>query len=107
MCWSCIPWCGKCKPPKERLKKCPDCSHYNFPELKKCKRCGATLPESVKPPTVMCLYIGKLCANPCGKYKAPSKDGVIHECKWHTPANESTTPESGPNMPTDKQPIPK
>jgi len=92
MCWSCNPYCGKCKPPKEKLKKCPQCKHYNFPELKNCKKCGAILPESAPRPTVMCIYIDKLCANPCGKYKEPPKNGITEQtCKWHTPPkNEST-----------------
>ena len=102
MCWSCNPYCGNCKPPKEKPKKCPVCSSYSFPEFKNCKKCGALLPESVKPPTLMCLYIGEMCANPCGKRKtAPKDDILLHTCKWHTPP-KSTLPESDQNLTTDK-----
>lgn len=95
MCWSCNPYCGGCKPPKEKPIQCPACGHYNFPELKGCKKCGTALPPPKERPTVMCLYIEKWCANPCNKHKKPSQDGITKTCKWHTPPkNELSTTES-------------
>lgn len=90
MCWSCNPYCGGCKPPKEKPVKCSVCNAYTFrDESNKCRKCGAVLPERVKPPTVMCLYIGKLCANPCNRHKKAPEEGVIVSCKWHTPPPEN------------------
>lgn len=35
------------RPPSfdEMMKKCPSCGTFNPPELDKCKKCGADLPE--------------------------------------------------------------
>ncbi|WP_144351148.1 hypothetical protein [Sporomusa termitida] len=95
MCWSCNPYCGGCKPPKEKPAPCPACGTYNFPERKNCKQCGADLPPPKARPTVMCLYIGKLCANPCNKHKKPSQDGLVKTCKWHTPPAGMAGPAAG------------
>ncbi len=97
MCWSCNPYCGGCKPPKPKPRKCPACKAFNFGEEDKCKRCGGPLPERVPPPTVMCLYIGKLCANPCLRHKKSPEEGTEAVCIWHTPAKE---PEQGDAPPT-------
>lgn len=89
MCWSCNPYCGGCKPPKEKPVKCGVCGHYTFFELIYCKKCGAALPPPPARPIVLCLYIGAECANPCNKHKKPSQDGQEKMCKWHTlPNNE-------------------
>ena len=93
MCWSCNPYCGGCKPPKEKPVKCPMCKAYNFrDESSVCKKCGSPLPPPIPRPTVLCLYIGQLCANPCNKHKTTSEDGTIKSCSWHTP------PKSGNAM---------
>lgn len=89
MCWSCNPYCGGCKPPKEKPRACPVCGTYNFPEYKNCKKCGAELPPPPKRPTVMCLYVEDLCANPCNKHKKPSQDGIVKTCKWRTPPKDA------------------
>lgn len=36
------------RPPSfdDMMKKCPNCQSFNPPELKKCKKCGADLPEA-------------------------------------------------------------
>lgn len=88
VCWSCNPYCGGCKPPKPKPIKCPGCKTFNFGEEKNCKRCGAVLPEREPPPTVMCLYIGKLCANPCLRHKKPPGEGEKATCIWHTPPKD-------------------
>ncbi|SDF73453.1 hypothetical protein SPACI_012250 [Sporomusa acidovorans DSM 3132] len=90
MCWSCNPYCGGCKPPKDKPKKCESCGLYNSPQLTTCKKCGADLPPTPKRPTVMCLYIGELCANPCNRHKKPPQDGKLKTCRWHTPAQGET-----------------
>lgn len=101
MCWSCNPYCGGCKPPKDKPIKCPACKAINFPELKNCKRCGAALPAPPERPTVMCLYIGKLCANPCNRHKKGSEDGTLYSCQWHTPPKDDILmPDSGQNSPS-------
>jgi hypothetical protein len=93
MCWSCNPYCGGCKPPKQKPIECPACGTYNNAKLSVCKKCGAQLPPPPKRPIVMCLYIGELCANPCDRHKKPSQDGTLKTCRWHTPvksADEAT-----------------
>ena len=86
MCWSCNPYCGGCKPPKEKPVKCPLCNTFTFRELKNCKKCGAPLPERVPPVPVLCLYIGgEMCANPCGRHKKVPEDGIAKSCSYHTP----------------------
>lgn len=85
MCWSCNPYCGGCKPPKEKPVKCAVCNGYSFPELTNCKKCGAVLPERTKRLPVMCLYIEKVCANPCNRHKKAPDDGQVKICVWHTP----------------------
>ncbi len=90
MCWSCNPYCGGCKPPKPKPRKCPNCKAYCFDEERKnCPKCGAVLPEHVPPPTVMCLYIGQLCANPCLRHKKAPEEGTEAACIWHTPPKDS------------------
>ncbi|HBQ85424.1 MAG TPA: hypothetical protein DD811_02945 [Syntrophomonas sp.] len=85
MCWSCNPYCGGCKPPKPKPRKCTNCGKFNFNEqATKCEKCGADLPELVPPPTVMCLYVGQLCANPCRRHLTPSDDGELKTCKYRT-----------------------
>ena len=90
MCWSCNPYCGGCKPPKPKPIKCPSCGIYSFKDLKNCERCGAVMPERESPPTVMCLYIGQLCANPCQKHKKMPEDGTQGTCSWHTKPKTET-----------------
>lgn len=88
MCWSCNPYCGNCKPPKEKPIMCPHCKKFNFDitdEPMKCKKCGSVLPERPARPIVNCLYSEMICANPCGKYKNPPEDGIIRPCKHNTP----------------------
>lgn len=94
MCWSCNPYCGGCKPPKERPVRCRTCKTFNFrDESNKCKNCGAVLPDPIKRPTVMCLQIGKLCANPCNRHKSAPDDGVLKTCNLHTPPKEEIPTE--------------
>jgi len=91
MCWSCNPYCGNCKPPKERPIICPQCKkvYINITdEPMKCKKCGSVLPKRPPRPIVNCLYSGLICANPCGKYKDPPKDGIIKPCKLNTPPKD-------------------
>lgn len=88
MCWSCNPYCGGCKPPKPKPVKCPGCKMYNFPELTRCKRCGLPLPEPPKPVPLFCLYIGKICANPCLRHKKLPNEDSEAICNWHTPLPE-------------------
>lgn len=88
MCWTCNPYCGGCKPPKEKPIPCPACGYYNISGRKTCKKCGTELPPPKPRPTVQCLYINKLCANPCNRYKNPPQDGMAKTCKWHTPPKD-------------------
>lgn len=90
MCWVCNPYCGACKPPKEKPIQCPECKFYNFPESvvdNRCIKCGAELPEREKIIPVECLYSGLVCARPCGKAKAKPKDDVVRPCGMHTPVD--------------------
>lgn len=88
-CWACNPYCGNCKPPKERPRQCPSCQKYCFnPEAKDCPRCGAELPLRVPPPVVKCHYSGLICANPCNKHK------IDVSAKWHyMPCKHNTPPQ--------------
>ncbi|MBU2702337.1 hypothetical protein Ga0466249_003464 [Sporomusaceae bacterium BoRhaA] len=98
MCWSCNPYCGGCKPPKERPVKCLVCHSLTFRDSTNlCKKCGAILPAPTPRPTVMCLYIGKMCSNPCNRHKALPKDGNETTCQWHTPP-KNNRPEQPPNV---------
>jgi hypothetical protein len=92
VCWSCNPYCGGCKPPKAKPVRCPACKAYGFPEQKNCKRCGAPLPEPPPPVPVMCLYIGQMCANPCGRHKKTPEEGLDATCSYHTPLKEAENP---------------
>jgi hypothetical protein len=86
LCWSCNPYCGGCKPPQPKPRKCPACNAFNFGDEDKCKRCGGALPARVPPVPVLCLYIGgAMCANPCGRHKKPPEDGAAKTCTFHTP----------------------
>jgi len=86
MCWSCNPYCGNCKPPKEKPRFCTECQTANFDiERNTCRKCGAELPARVPPPVLDCLVCGKKCANPCKRGERPPADGVIRECKFRTP----------------------
>jgi hypothetical protein len=90
MCWSCNPYCGNCKPPKEKPRLCVKCHAANFDtSLTKCRKCGADLPARVPPPIVKCKYSGMICANPCGKHKKAPLDGRILPCKLNTPPKDS------------------
>lgn len=90
MCWSCNPYCGGCKPPKEKPRKCTTCGTFNFDtSAQKCRKCGAELPERVKPPVVYCLYSDMVCANPCNKHKKSPEDGGPVPCKMNTPPENS------------------
>jgi len=42
------------------------------------------LPLRPKLVPVMCLNIGKMCANPCQRYKIEPVEGEIPYCRWHT-----------------------
>lgn len=89
MCWSCNPYCGGCKPPKPKPRKCSSCGKFNFNEkADKCEKCGAELPAIVPPATVMCLYVGQLCANPCRRHEKPPEDGVLKTCNFKTDPSE-------------------
>jgi len=85
MCWSCNPYCGGCKPPQPRPRKCEGCGKFNFdPQEKLCKKCGRPLPEIIPPAIVMCLYVGELCANPCRRHKNTPEDGKLKSCNYRT-----------------------
>ncbi len=91
MCWVCNPYCGACKPPKEKPVECPGCEHYNIVDRikdNKCGKCGAELPERKKPVPEQCLFTGLVCARPCGKAKRASKDGVLRSCTYYTSVTE-------------------
>lgn len=99
-CWACNPYCGNCKPPKERPLKCLVCGTYNFDfEVRKeCKKCGAVLPERIKPPTVMCLRSGLICCNPCNRYKIKLRDGKTVPCHQNTPPNQKKNLKESEHM---------
>lgn len=90
-CVVCNPYCGKCKPPKQKPVKCPACGKYNFLDLMedtKCIRCRADLPIPPKPAIVKCLYSGLMCANPCKKHTKAYKDGSFMPCSNNTPPKD-------------------
>lgn len=92
MCWACNPYCGGCKPPKERPRQCTECGAYNFDvNARKCRKCGAILPERIKPTPIFCLQTQTMCPNPCGKGKIMPRDGQKISCKWNPepPPNET------------------
>jgi hypothetical protein len=85
MCWSCNPYCGGCKPPQPRPRKCEFCGKFNFaPQDTLCKKCGRPLPAIIPPKTVMCLYVDDLCANPCRRHLTAPVDGQPKDCKYRT-----------------------
>ncbi len=89
MCWSCNPYCGGCKPPKPKPRKC-SCGKFSFEEKAvKCSKCGADLPEIIPPQPVMCLFIGQICANPCKRSTTPPEGGEVKECNYWTPLKEA------------------
>jgi hypothetical protein len=50
----------------------------------------------------MCLFVGKMCATPCGKHKkVPLEDGE-NICKWHTePGNDTEATDVITDRPTE------
>lgn len=87
-CHACNPYCGKCRPPKERPMICTECEKLNFVDEildDKCKYCGNTLPLRVKPKVLFCGNSGLLCANPCGKAKAANTSKHYVACPLNTP----------------------
>ncbi len=90
-CQYCNPYCGKCRPPRERPRMCPSCSMVVFPEqgdLHACPRCGANLPEKERKRPAFCHNTGLVCANPCGKAKTPNPGKNYLACGWHTPVEK-------------------
>ncbi len=83
MCWMCNPYCGRCRPPKEKPRSCSQCNKLCFDtERTTCEKCGAELPPRIKPQPAECLYAGVVCANPCGKSTIESEKPV--PCAYHT-----------------------
>jgi hypothetical protein len=92
MCWSCNPYCGGCKPPKPKPRKCEGCGKYNFdPQDTLCRKCGHLLPEVIAPATVMCLYVNGLCANPCRRHLTAPEDGDTKTCNYRTVPEQGLT----------------
>lgn len=82
----CNPYCGKCRPPKEKPLICPACEAFNDPtlgEFGSCKACGALLPERQLPVPEHCLVVDKVCANPCGRSKKAFEYGK-GSCVYHS-----------------------
>lgn len=98
-CWSCNPFCGRCKPPRARPVQCPDCQTYNSPDFNQsnqCRKCGAELPvQAAVSRVVLCFYSGLLCANPCQKHTFVGKDGVVRPCRMNTPPPEGADLPAG------------
>lgn len=68
MCIGCNPFCGRCKPPLPRPRKCPDCGRFTMDTAELvCSNCGAELPKPMQPKTEFCNFSGQMCANPCGQ----------------------------------------
>lgn len=96
MCWSCNPYCGRCKPPKEKPRKCSTCGNYNFDvNAVRCEDCGEILPERIKPTPAFCLQTQTMCPNPCGRSKVAPKDNKIIFCKWNPQQDNSETEIDG------------
>lgn len=82
----CNPYCGKCRPPKERPLICPQCNRLNDPtqgEIDTCVVCGADLPERTLPVPEYCNLIKEICNNPCGKKNRSSGTEKV-VCIYHT-----------------------
>lgn len=87
----CNPYCGRCRPPKEKPLLCVQCDTANFPdrgEFGVCKKCGAELPERRLPIPARCEHAGLICANPCGKSSEPQPLGRLVPCSFRTPPSE-------------------
>lgn len=85
----CNPYCGKCKPPKQRPMECPICGKLNNIELDLCKKCGAPVPK-IDYSTGICSYTGLKCVKPCGRYAIVPKEGLAL-CKFNIPPEEAST----------------
>lgn len=84
----CNPYCGKCKPPKERPVICENCGALNElapDEPRICKKCGAMVPERVVPEPLLCKVIGEWCANPCKRGEEVPRLVSQKKCIYHTP----------------------
>lgn len=92
MCWACNPVCGRCKPPKQKVAKCPLCGAVTFfskgevlsAESLPCPKCSEELFEMVAPVPVLCQRSGMRCAWPCGQSDKPADSGFA-DCPYNTP----------------------
>jgi len=86
-CKVCNPYCGNCRPPRERPRVCPDCGKLHFPEHGfpvRCVRCDVILPERQLPHVARCSRSGLLCGNPCGRRVYVPVDGKLASCGLNT-----------------------
>ena len=86
-CYVCNPQCGRCRPPRPRALKCPECGRLTMLEapavsdeaLRVCRHCGAALP---KPEAVACRFAGRECYVPCVRACEEPESGSPEACPW-------------------------
>lgn len=91
MCWACNPLCGKCKPPKKRMARCPECGTPFFYSLEDslsstplpCPSCSADLSDAIAIKPIDCQRCAEQCAWPCANGNIPLADGIA-SCAYRT-----------------------
>lgn len=85
-CYVCNPQCGRCRPPRRGMRRCPYCNVLAMPSDDSdilgenvCPRCGRTLPE---PESTKCEYTRRLCGIPCVRAVEEAESGLSEPCPW-------------------------
>ena len=94
-CWSCNPFCGKCKPPY-RKAICPKCGKLTIVPKEKylasteiqCANCGEDITDLIYVHPVYCHFSELICAYPCGR-KDTKKTELSIPCISNTPIETS------------------